>query len=298
MPIYRFIVLTGLVLAFLYGDLINDAWGQQTNNVSPPPLSTPNVHSGVSELNIRALYLSSETSGTSSSEMTGAGLFGEFTRGMSDRTGFNLRLGILGLEMEQESPTFTGTKGTQESTTDGVMLFYGGNLLFELFEGEKKDAAGEVIKIGHGLTFFSGLNLNMMSMTADDFDLLLLTYEIPVGLVGQIALSNRIQIVPFVSVNFLLGGTGTIETDSTSTDIEIESQVIPSYGADIIIRPFRNAPNWKFSIGTVLQQVTANQSSGAGEDETDNTDNIMITFGLVYEQGQHYSETVFGPVLR
>jgi hypothetical protein len=58
------------------------------------------------------------------------------------------------------------------------------------------------------------------------------------------------------------------------------------YGADINLRPFRNAPEWKISVGTVLSQIEG-MSKG----------NLLIIASIKREWGKYYSSTMFGPKL-
>ncbi len=80
-----------------------------------------------------------------------------------------------------------------------------------------------------------------------------------------------------------------VDGDSHTSDPE-QTPMAYTYGLDIWLRPFANAPNWKISLGTALQQVEANSDDGS------DTDNTMIMLGFVYEWGSTYSDVVFGPV--
>ena len=119
------------------------------------------------------------------------------------------------------------------------------------------------------------------------------------GLVADIPLNYYVSLVPFGRLSL---GSTTVTTimpyvltlyappyyivmpgipeDSTYSSNRFD------YGMDIDLRPFRNAPDWKVSVGTVLSQV---QGMAEG--------NLVITVSVKKEFGKHYSSTTFGPKL-
>ncbi len=58
------------------------------------------------------------------------------------------------------------------------------------------------------------------------------------------------------------------------------------YGAHVNLRPFRNAPEWKICLGTVLSQV---QGMAKG--------NLLFMASIKREWGKHYSSTMYGTKL-
>jgi hypothetical protein len=115
-------------------------------------------------------------------------------------------------------------------------------------------------------------------------------YQFQVGVVGELAIISQLQLVPYAYVGTTAGSMSfTMEMGDTtySGSADIPSSSITSYGADIVVRPMRTNPKFKISLGTMLQQISANKGGMT-----------FIMVGVAYEVGARYSETQFGPVLQ
>jgi hypothetical protein len=125
----------------------------------------------------------------------------------------------------------------------------------------------------------------------------------PLGLVADIPLNYYISLVPFARFNWSSTSMRTVypyqwifvtsyipfEMDTvlmTSIDDSTYSSTRFDYGMDIDLRPFRNAPDWKISVGTVVSQIEG-MADG----------NLVIMVSVKKEWGKHYSSTTFGPKL-
>jgi len=284
-------LLPALLLVFSSWSLAADDENQI--NINPPPVSNPNIHKDVTELKGSAIYFSSSTDELDI-DAYGANL--DYLFGAGERFGINGVFTMMGMTGD--------SSGDMSMDMSGFLMSVGGNILYEILQGEHKDAAGEITKISWGLTVYAGLTYSAsffsISSSIDDpvlgsmdMDMDIVNSEMTgmSGLVAQIPLGKRLQIVPYGGYNVMFGGTSSYDVTvngTTYSDSEsIDSYDYPVYGADIVLRPFRNNPNWKISLGTVMAQISNNDS-----------DNLMIMLGVTYEKGKHYSETLFGPVVQ
>ena len=77
------------------------------------------------------------------------------------------------------------------------------------------------------------------------------------------------SFVPYTYINYL-GGVG--------------SAIAPTYGWDLVITLFRNAKNWKISLGASLAQIEGNKDQ-----------NLTIMVGILHEWGKYYRSTTVTP---
>lgn len=286
---FLFHVLTCFILIFAFTSSI--AFGEGGSNVSPPPVSEINLHSGSGSLNNRFIYNSQETG---DSEMVGYGYNFTLTKAKSDSIGIGTNLFLMTLESDSEG-----------FDSSGFLVSGGATPIWEIVGGEERDAAGEITHLGFSLALFANFNLTAMNMETDTTSsytnpytgatttttnsqtMDIIMFAVGGGVVAEIPIGSRLSIMPFFSLQQQVYGTYSVDGNSETFD---ETPMTTSYGADIILRPFKNAPNWKFSLGTVLQQVEANSS------DDEDTENSLIMFSINYEWGKTYSELILGPV--
>lgn len=224
----------------------------QEQQITPPPVGSANVYLNVADLNGRLMYL--DMGGIS-----GGGFNASAGYGLTDRMGIGGNIGVI---------TMSGDILDGDLTM--IMIPFGGNLIYEVFGGNEQNAAGVITVRRPTVSVFGGAQINFMSFTVDtaffsmsDADIFAF---VQAGAVADIPLVDWISIMPY---GYVMAG----ETDMTS------------FGVDILLRPFKNDPNWQISIGTVLQQVDSNDD-----------DTTMIMVGMSYVAGKHFQRTRIGPV--
>jgi len=255
-------------------------------NVSPPPVRTSHLQQGAMSSNNAAMYVGMDSGGI---DMKMYGLSSEATMGITDR----FALSMVGTGIYGGATADMGTMGTMDLSIG--MGTFGINLLVSAVQSEKRNSIGEITKIGSGLSFFGGGQFSMMGMGMNLGEDASMTgfgmfYQFHVGAIGELALNTMFQIVPYAYVGSTAGTVSiTMEMggDTYYEDMDIPSSSITSYGADIVVRPMRNNPKFKISLGTLLQQLSANDAGVT-----------FILVGVSYEAGARYSETQFGPVLQ
>jgi hypothetical protein len=238
--------------------------------------------------------------------ITGIGLNFQYAEGLLNGFGGIINLTLLKLIVPIKDPITNLTK-----KFPAVSGGYGFTFVLDIIKGEKKDIAGEIIQKKPTLAVFAGININLTSFNmdfseqswGDDFSMETRETGFPMGFAADIPLGYYISLVPYgrfirsktkssttvlyydpwinpITGEILIDQWFPYEVDSTYSTKRID------YGMDIDLRPFRNAPEWKISLGTVMSQVEG-MSKG----------NLMITFGIKWERGKHYSSTTFGPKL-
>lgn len=232
--------------------------GGGDQRVSPPPISSANVYAETTDIMVRAMYMDM------ADFLTGGGASAMFGYGLTDRLGVGVNIGLLGMVGDMSGPGY-------ETDITAMTMPFGGVLILEVLGGNEKDAAGVITKRRPTVSLFGGLQAVFMSMTTES------TYSTysdtdvygyaQGGVVADVPLSGWLSLAPYGSI--MVG-----ETEITS------------YGADIVVRPFRNAPDWQISVGTVLQQVDANDD-----------DSTVIMVGLSYTGTRHHRRVRIGPVL-
>jgi len=258
----RKVLVACIVTAFLVGSVRCGAQGGD-QQVSPPPVGTAEVFSGVLDMNIRAMYMSM-------ADLDGGGANVQWTRGLTEKFGLGAAVGVMGMSGDIS----TGVGG--DSSFDMLMVPIGINAMLELFGGSELDAAGVITERRPTVSLFAGVqaNLMMFDMEIDTGRYRSSTTEEEVyfyvqgGGIADIPLLDWLSIQPFGAV---MGGETTIV----------------SYGADIVLRPFGNDSNWEISVGTVLQQIDANDE-----------DSTFIMAGVSYTAGQSFRRVSAGPVLK
>ncbi len=276
------------------------AAAQDQANISlkptPPPISCLDFFKGVKQLTFTGLYMKmgeAEDSGLDEAP-TAWGFQAEAARGAGDGLGAIVNGMFMKINVPIENEDYP-------AFMMGTNLF----LVKDLVQGEKKDIAGEITEKKTTVALFGGGGYNFTSFTMEDimssgFDMTINTNEIslPIGLAAELPLNAMISFVPFgrfawsrtsmdITMPYVMGWTlsggliwGYSFTDSSYTTTRLD------YGADINIRPFRNAPEWKISVGTVLSQIEG-MSKG----------NLLFIASVKREWGKYYSSTMFGPKL-
>lgn len=294
-------LMLGLLLLAAPALAQND--GSVSLKPTPPPISCLDFFKGTSQLTFTGMYMKlglPEDSGMEESP-TGKGIHVELARGFADGFGALTHFMALGLNVPLRDPM---TNLEEDYPASAFSL--GGTLVLDLVKGEKRDIAGEIVDKKTTLAAFGGMEMSGTSFTMEDFmnsgcDFWVKTYELgfPMGFAADIPLNYYVSLVPFG--RFAWSNT-TIRTvmpqiiilysppyymwlagipyDSTTTNTRVD------YGMDIDLRLFRNAPEWKISVGTVLSQVSGLEDG-----------NLIIMASLKREWGKHYSSTSFGPKL-
>lgn len=286
------------------------AAAQDQTNISlkptPPPISCLDFFKGVRQLTFTGLYMKmgeAEDSGLDEAP-TAWGFQAEAAQGARDGLGAI----VSGMFLKMNVPIFN-------EDNPAFMVGMNAILVKDLIQGEKKDIAGEIIEKKPTVALFGGMGWNYVGFTLDDFsipgfgssgyDLTMNTSELsfPIGLAAELPLNPFISFVPFgrfswskssmditmpypqiVITSYMPLRMDTLWTldfsDSSYTTTRMD------YGADINLRPFRNAPEWKISVGTVLSQIEG-MSKG----------NLLFIASIKREWGKYYSSTMFGPKL-
>ena len=253
-----------LLLISLDGRLFADS-----QQIGPPPITCINFHEDTGQW--RATFI---TMGLGDSGDAIGGAF-EYTMSPADDGGHSLNLMYLNMDL-----------GEMMGTTP--FLSIGCNFIYELVGGEKKDIAGEIVKKEFSLATFFGMNISYMSMSTDYMDMTMFGLGEGGGVVAEIPLGGFISFVPYISFTLMLSMTDMTMDIMGTTYSDVSSSTTTSfrYGCDIVLTPFRNAKDWKISVGTALGMIAANEGS-----------NSMITFAITREWGKHYKSTTIGPVL-
>ncbi|MBI4727653.1 hypothetical protein HY768_10635 [candidate division TA06 bacterium] len=270
---------------------------------APPPISCLDFFKGTKQFTFTGIYM--KLGLPEDSEMdespTGKGFNMEMSRGFADGFGLLSHFMYLGLNVPFKDPLTNADKDNPASA-----MALGATMVIDLVKGEKRDIAGEIIAKRPTVALFAGFDFNGTQFSMDNFansgykfSVNTMEGSLPLGLVADIPLGYYIALVPFG--RFAWSSTTVTTTmpwmlilytppyymwlsgipyDSTYTSTRLD------YGMDIDLRPFRNAPDWKISVGTVLSQI-----EGLAEG------NLMVTVSIKKEWSKHYSSTTFGPKL-
>jgi|GEM_PF-2182757 len=286
------------------------AAAQDQTNISlkptPPPISCLDFFKGVKQLTFTGIYMKmgeAEDSGLDEAP-TAWGFQAEAAQGARDGMGAI----VNGMFLKMNVPIFN-------EDNPAFMLGMNAMLVKDLVQGEKKDIAGEIVEKKPTVALFGGLGWNYVGFTLADFslpgfgssgyDLTMNTSELslPLGLAAELPLNPFISLVPFgrfswskSSMDITMPYPQVIVTSYVPFEMDTlwtldfsdssYSTTRMDYGADINLRPFRNAPEWKISVGTVLSQVEG-MSKG----------NLLFIASVKREWGKYYSSTMFGPKL-
>ncbi|MCU0607728.1 MAG: hypothetical protein MUF78_10000 [Candidatus Edwardsbacteria bacterium] len=276
-----------LAIALLAAALAAPSLAQEESNfkVTPPPISCLDFHKGNNQFTFTGIYMKlGQAEDATGDAPTGWGFNAEMTRGFGEGFGVMYHFMFLGMNMPMDAPN------------DDIpvrVIGLGPMVVVDLKKGEKRDIAGEIIEKKATVAAFTGLDLlgTFMSMDyASGGEISVSSSEIclPLGMAADFPLGPMVSLVPFGRFSWIANtvtydydiagysGGGTSDTSYTRFD----------YGMDIDLRLFRNAPEWKISVGTVLSQV---QGMADG--------NLLIMASVKREWGKHYSSTMFGPVL-
>jgi len=270
---------------------------------TPPPISCLDFFKGTKQFTFTYIYM--KLGLPEDSEMdespTGKGFNMEMSRGFTNGFGLLSHFMYLGLNVPFKDPT---TNIVEDNPASAMAL--GATMVIDLVKGEKRDIAGEIIAKKPTVAMFMGFDFNgtdfeMANFANSGYKFSVNTMEgsLPLGLVADIPLGYYVSLVPFgrfawnsttvtTTMPWLLilytspyyMWMSGIPSDSTYSSTRFD------YGMDIDLRPFRNAPDWKISVGTVISQVEG-MADG----------NLVIMVSIKKEWGKHYSSTTFGPKL-
>jgi hypothetical protein len=296
----RTIVLV-LLTAVLCAPLLAQADSGLSLKPTPPPISCLDFFKGTSQLTFTGIYMRlGQAKGATGDAPTGKGLNVEMARGFADGFGLLSHFMYLGLNIPMKDPVTNAGKDYPASA-----MALGATMVLDVVKGEKRDIAGEIIEKKPTVALFAGFDFTG-TFKMDDFmnsgyKFSVNTTEggLPLGMVADIPLNYYISLVPFGRFAWSKTTVTTtmpwmlqlytppyymwlsgIPHDSSYTSTRLD------YGMDIDLRLFRNAPEWKISVGTVLSQV---EGMAKG--------NLLIMASVKREWGKHYSSTSFGPKL-
>ncbi len=267
---------------------------------TPPPISCLDFFKGTYQFTFTGIYM--KLGLPEDSEMdespTGKGFNYEMSRGFADGFGLLSHFMFLGLNVPTE------INNVKKDYPASAMAM-GATMVLDLKKGEKRDIAGEIVDkkttVAAFIGFdFTGTDFKMENIIEDeDFSVSTMEGSLPMGLVADIPLNYYVSLVPFGRLSL---GSTTVTTTMpfiltlyappyyiVMPGIPVDSSYSSNrfdYGMDIDLRPFRNAPEWKISVGTVLSQVEG-MADG----------NLIIMASVKKEWGKHYSSTSFGPKL-
>lgn len=295
------LLLAGMLL--LVPPAIAQDEGGPSLKPTPPPISCLDFFKGTYQFTFTGIYMKLGMGDSSQSDEspTGKGFNMEMSRGFADGFGLLSHFMYLGLNVPYKDPLTSANKDLPATA-----FAMGATMVLDVLKGEKRDIAGEIIDKKTTLAVFAGFDFMGTQFTMEDFansgyDFSVNTMEggLPVGLVADIPLGYYVSLVPFgrfawssTTVTKTIPQLLTLYTDpyymwlsgipydSTYTTTRVD------YGMDIDLRLFRNAPEWKLSVGTVLSQVSGLKDG-----------NLIIMVSVKKEWGKHYSSTSFGPKL-
>jgi hypothetical protein len=282
-------------------------WAQDEGGVklkpTPPPISCLDFFKGTKQFTFTGIYM--KLGLPEDSEMdeapTGKGMNMEMSRGFSDGFGLLSHFMYLGLNIPMKDPA----TGLDKDYPASAMTL-GATVVLDLKKGEKRDIAGEIVDKKTTVAAFLGFDFNGTDFEMKDFmnsgykfSVSTMEGSLPMGLVADIPLGYYVSLVPFgrfawssTTVTTMMPWMMMLYTppyymwlsgiphDSTYSSTRFD------YGMDIDLRPFRNAPDWKISVGTVVSQIEG-MADG----------NLVIMVSIKKEWGKHYSSTTFGPKL-
>jgi len=269
---------------------------------TPPPISCLDFFKGTKQFTFTYIYM--KLGLPEDSEMdespTGKGFNMEMSRGFTDGFGLLSHFMYLGLNIPMNDPATNF-----EKDYPATAFSMGATAVVSLKKGEKRDIAGEIVDKKSTIDMFfgfdfTGTDFEMKNFIEDeDFSVTTMEGSFPMGVVADIPLNYYVSLVPFGRLAFSSTTVTTIipyyiflpvdpyfilmsgiPEDSTYSSTRFD------YGMDIDLRPFRNAPDWKISVGTVISQVEG-MADG----------NLIIMVSIKKEWGKHYSSTTFGPKL-
>lgn len=295
-----------IALAALCAPLLAQDDAGPTLKPTPPPISCLDFYKGTWQVTGTGIYMKlGQAKGATGDAPTGMGFNVEMSRGFADGFGLMSHFMYLGLNIPMKDP-MTNVDKDYPATA----MAMGATAVLDLIKGEKRDIAGEIIEKKPTVALFAGFDFTGTQFSMDNFmglgrKLSVNTTEagLPLGMVADIPLNYYISLVPFARFSFnsttmrmvypyqwiFVTSYIPFEMDTvimTHTGDSSYSSTRFDYGMDIDLRLFRNAPEWKISVGTVLSQVEG-LSKG----------NLLIMASVKREWGKHYSSTSFGPKL-
>lgn len=250
--------------------------------VTPPPISCLDFHKGNKQFTFTGIYMKlGQAENATGDAPTGWGFNAEGSRGFFDGLGVLYHFMFLRLNMPMEAPS------------DDIpikVIGLGPMVVADLVKGEKRDIAGEIVEKKVTVAAFTGFDLTGVFMSMDNAytgEVSISSTDIclPLGMAADLPLGSMVSLVPFGRFSWI-ANTTTFDAEGWGGGSTDTSYTRFDYGMDIDLRLFRNAPEWKISVGTVMSQV---QGMADG--------NLLIMASVKREWGKHYSSTMFGPVL-
>jgi len=237
---------------------------EEAPTVAPPPIMSVNIYDNTVDAGIRAMYMDYDF-------ISGGGAVALLSYGLTDRLALAGNLGKFNLGGSVEIVDVSAS-----------VLAWGGGAVYEVYGGNLRNAAGDITDRRPTVSVFGGLQMIHVKTVAD--------IKVDPGLLAMAGLSSRQEMTEnFVFING--GAAADIPVVDWLSLIPFASvmageTMVTSLGADIVVRPFRNDPNWQISVGTVLQQVQANTEGSR-----------LFMAGLSYTASPTFSRTRVGPVL-
>jgi hypothetical protein len=245
---------------------------ERVRSLSPPPVESANVYAATLDAAVRVLYMSYDV-------FRGSGGGVVLTYGLSDEFALSANVGRISMSGE-----YSGMAAMRVTA-----IPWGAYAVYEMLGGNDRDPAGQITRRQPTLSIFGGTEIIPLSMSLDmdmDEDMARMAgverhmdySETDVFVEGgglfDVPLADWLSAVPFGSL--MLGKTRAPGVTR-----------LTNLGLDILVRPFRNDPNWEVSVGTVWQQVEANTRGSH-----------LIMAGLSYTLAPHFTRTRVGPVLK
>jgi hypothetical protein len=274
----------------------------QNSNIqlTPPPVPCFKFFPGVSQLSMTGIYLKTgEQKGqTGSPEAFGINANYSFS---SPHTFLGAQNGgIVNFSVMNLTIPVSAQENEKRKMTTNIYTF-GFHGVIGLINGEKRDIAGEIIDINPSMAIFLGLQGTFFDLNLgpiyqglghpEDIVTENMVSNFSIGLAGEFPLGFQISLIPFIRYTASTASI-TMKVPKLFDPSELYRATYTSdydfmdFGTDIDIRPFVNAPDWIISVGTALAQIKGLEGG-----------NILITLGIKYEVGKHYSSTLIGPVL-
>ena len=173
--------------------------------------------------------------------------------------------------------------------------------VWDLVNGEKHDIAGEIVALRPTIAIFFGSQLGFYRTNmgplyqnfghSEDIVTDNLILDLPVGIAAEFPIGFYFSLIPFAQFTtskmmMFMKIPEPFNPNKLYTKQFNYNYTSSSYGFDIDLRLFRNAPDWIISVGMALAQIKGMKNG-----------NRLFTLSIKHEIGKHYSSTMIGPSL-